>query len=189
MIERLERTRLADARAARGHAGFFAPCALCGDTWASPDRAELETFAREHVAAHGFAPGDPLVADGGEAPPPLVPDGPRRVIIESPYAGPDVVAMARNVAYARAALADSLGRGEAPMASHLLYTRALDDDDPARRAAGIAAGLAWGEVAAATVVYADLGISPGMAQGIEAARLAGRLIEERRLPAWAGRTM
>jgi hypothetical protein len=40
----------------------------------------------------------------------------RWVILESPYAG-DVEA---NVAYARAAVRDSLMRGEAPIASHLL---------------------------------------------------------------------
>ena len=45
----------------------------------------------------------------------------RFVIVESPYAG-DVAA---NVEYARAAVADCLRRGEAPFASHLLYT--LDD--------------------------------------------------------------
>jgi hypothetical protein len=41
------------------------------------------------------------------------------VIIESPYAG-EVEA---NVAYARACMRDSLGHGEAPIASHLLYTQ------------------------------------------------------------------
>ena len=47
------------------------------------------------------------------------------VILESPFAG-DVK---RNTAYARAALRDSLLRGEAPIASHLLYTQdgVLDD--------------------------------------------------------------
>lgn len=41
------------------------------------------------------------------------------VIVESPYAG-DVKT---NVAYARAAIRDCLMRGEAPYASHLLYTQ------------------------------------------------------------------
>ena len=41
----------------------------------------------------------------------------RRVIVESPYAG-DVE---RNIAYVRAAMRDCLMRGEAPLASHLLY--------------------------------------------------------------------
>lgn len=67
----------------------------------------------------------------------------RRVILESPYAG-DVGA---NLAYARAALRDSLMRGETPVASHLLYTQTgvLDDSDPAERELGISAGLAWGK--------------------------------------------
>ncbi len=103
----------------------------------------------------------------------------RRVILESPYAG-DVEA---NVEYARRCMHDSLSRGEAPIASHLLYTQPglLNDDDPAERSWGIRAGLAWGAVAEATVVYADRGISRGMAFGIEAAEKAGRPIEYRAL--------
>ena len=89
----------------------------------------------------------------------------RLVILESPYAG-DVE---RNVAYARAALKDSLSRGEAPIASHLLYTQVLDDNNPTERQQGIDAGLAWREVTEATVVYTDLGISAGMQHGINTA--------------------
>ena len=91
----------------------------------------------------------------------------RRVIIESPYAG-DVE---KNLRYLRAAMADSLSRGEAPFASHGLYTQpgVLDDTNPAERVLGIEAGFAWREVANATIVYADLGISPGMQSGIDAA--------------------
>lgn len=65
----------------------------------------------------------------------------------------------RNLTYAREALRDSLLRGEAPIASHLLYTQkgVLDDRIREERGLGIAAGLAWG-VAEMTVVYADLGI-------------------------------
>lgn len=103
----------------------------------------------------------------------------RRVIVESPYAG-DIEA---NVAYAREALRDCLKRGEAPIASHLLYTQpgVLDDGVPFERQKGIDAGLAWGVVAEATVVYTDRGISVGMAYGIEAAKSAGRPIEYRKL--------
>lgn len=63
----------------------------------------------------------------------------RLVVLESPYAG-DVE---RNVRYARAAVRDCLDRGEAPIASHLLYTQpgVLDDLVPAERAMGIEAGL------------------------------------------------
>ena len=103
----------------------------------------------------------------------------RLVIIESPYAG-DIEA---NVAYARACVRDSLGRGEAPIASHLLYTQPgiLRDDIPAERQWGIAAGLAWRNVADASVVYTDRGISAGMEHGIAAAREAGKPVEFRSL--------
>lgn len=101
----------------------------------------------------------------------------RRVIIESPYAG-DIKA---NVAYARRCVRDSLARGEAPIASHLLYTQptVLRDEVPEERQWGIDAGLAWGAVAEATVVYVDRGISRGMQYGIENAEKAGRPVELR----------
>lgn len=105
----------------------------------------------------------------------------RLVIIESPYAG-DVEA---NVAYARRCVRDSLSRGEAPIASHLLYTQpgVLDDDDPKERAWGIDAGLAWRDVAQASIVYTDRGISRGMTYGIERAEQAGVPVEYRSLEA------
>lgn len=103
----------------------------------------------------------------------------RLVIVESPYAG-DVEA---NVEYARAALRDCLLRGEAPIASHLLYTQpgVLRDEIPGERAHGIDAGLAWGRVADATVVYTDRGTSRGMEQGIARAVAEGRPVEYRTL--------
>lgn len=106
----------------------------------------------------------------------------RRVIVESPFAG-DIEA---NQAYARAALRDCLLRGEAPLASHLLYTQpgVLDDGDPEERVLGIDAGLAWGCLADATIVYADLGISRGMRYGIERAEREGRPVEYRQLAGW-----
>jgi hypothetical protein len=102
-----------------------------------------------------------------------------RVILESPYAGD----IEKNVAYARSCLRDSLIRGEAPIASHLLYTQAgvLEDSEPTQRAWGINAGLAWGVVAEKTVVYTDLGISTGMQFGIDNATAAGRPVEYRKL--------
>lgn len=103
----------------------------------------------------------------------------RLVCVESPYAG-DVAA---NLAYARDCLSDCLRRGEAPIASHLLYTQpgVLDDDVPAERALGIAAGFAWNERADATVVYVDRGVSRGMVAGVEHAHRFGRPVELRSL--------
>lgn len=110
----------------------------------------------------------------------------RRVILESPFAG----GVARNVAYARACVRDCLRRGEAPIASHLLYTQpgVLRDDVARERSLGIAAGLAWVAVADATVAYTDLGISTGMRTGIDRAEAAGRPVEYRSLKA-AGRDL
>ena len=105
----------------------------------------------------------------------------RLVVVESPYAGD----RKRNDRYLRACLLDCLRRGEAPFASHLLYTQegVLDDRDGTQRAIGIDAGLMWGAVAEATVVYTDRGISPGMRLGIAAAEGHRRPIEYRRLSA------
>ena len=96
-------------------------------------------------------------------------------IIESPYAG-DTFA---NTEYARACLLDSLNRGEAPIASHLLYTQVLDDADPAERDIGIKAGHEWLRRADLVAVYADNGISAGMMRGIKAAKLANVEVEYR----------
>lgn len=97
-----------------------------------------------------------------------------KVILESPFAG-EVEA---NIEYARKCMRDCLLRGEAPIASHLLYTQdgILDDLIPEERTLGIEAGLIWGELAEKTVVYTDRGISQGMEYGIQKAIELGRPI-------------
>lgn len=101
------------------------------------------------------------------------------VIVESPFAG-DVE---RNVAYARAAMHDCLLKGEAPYASHLLYTQpgVLDDNHPSERVMGITAGFAWRHKAAYTVFYTDLGMSKGMELALQQ---PGEKVF-RSIPAWA----
>jgi hypothetical protein len=103
----------------------------------------------------------------------------KRVVLESPYAG-DVAA---NIEYARRCIRDSLERGEAPIASHLLYTQdgILDDNNPEQRRLGIDAGHAWMPLADAVVVYTDRGISAGMAFGIGRAQAHDIPIEYRSL--------
>ena len=107
---------------------------------------------------------------------------PMLVVVESPYAG-DVE---KNVAYARAAMRDSLQRGEYPIASHLLYTQPgiLDDHNLEERKLGIEAGLAWAKHAELTVVYIDLGISRGMHAAIARSEAEHRPIEVRRIEGW-----
>lgn len=108
------------------------------------------------------------------------------VIIESPYAGD----IERNVPYARACMADSLARGEAPFASHLLYTQPgiLDDNDLTQRERGIDAGWKWGLAAADVVAfYIDLGMSTGMYRALHIYGSANDiLLEVRQLKDWAG---
>lgn len=103
----------------------------------------------------------------------------RRTIIESPYRG----AVETNVAYARACVRDSLMRGEAPIASHLLLTQAgiLDDNIPAERELGIAAGLAWQTAADVIAVYVDHGISDGMSLAVDRAKFYNIPVEYRSL--------
>jgi hypothetical protein len=119
----------------------------------------------------------------------------RLVIIEHPLAGRHGATctcvrckadVTKNLAYARACIKDCLKRGEAPFASAPLYAHpeVYDDSIPEEREAGIAAGLAWGDKADATVVYNDLGISGGMQRGIGRAIAAGRPIEHRTLGNW-----
>jgi len=89
-----------------------------------------------------------------------------------------------NVRYARAAMRDALKNfGEAPSASHLLYTQdgVLDDNIPEERSLGIDAGLAFRKAAVRSVVYLDRGISTGMTYGIKAASKDGKRIVGRYL--------
>lgn len=113
----------------------------------------------------------------------------KKVLIESPYAAQEHVSLPRDeqvrrhLLYARAALRASLVAGEAPLASHLLYTQdnVLDDEIAVERALGIEAGLVWQPYAELVAVYIDYGVSPGMRQGIAAAHEAGVPVEFRRL--------
>lgn len=121
------------------------------------------------------------------------------VIIESPFGTkPDgtrctAEEMAENQRYARACMLDSLRRGEAPFASHVLYPLVLDDATPEERRMGMEAGFAWGAAAAfissrlcntfpaAAGVYIDRGVTPGMKEGIIRHKTNGLRVEERTL--------
>jgi len=108
----------------------------------------------------------------------------RRVVVESPLAG-DIES---NKLYAIECCKDCLARGEAPYASHLFFDRPglLDDRKPEERGLGMNAGFAWGDMAEATVVYTDRGISNGMQRGIDRALEAGRHVEYREIGGGCG---
>lgn len=105
------------------------------------------------------------------------------VVIESPLNAPNRAEIEINKAYARRAMLDSLKRGEAPYASHLLFDQPglLDDLNKKERNLGMRAGFAWGERADLIAVYADLGISDGMRRGIERALEHGQQVTYRYL--------
>lgn len=112
----------------------------------------------------------------------------KRVVVETPFAHKqdDEVARDRIWKYLRAALRDCLMRGEAPFASHALYTQpgVLDDWIPEQRAHGINAGFEWGDLAEVRVVYTDLGVSGGMQKGIDRSKQQDQLVELRSIPNW-----
>jgi len=97
------------------------------------------------------------------------------VILESPYAGN----VELHLAYARRCLLDSLRRGEAPIAFHLLYTQVLDDTVPDERHLGMMAGWAWRRSAHAGVFYIDHGMSPGMRSALTMYEDEGITVESR----------
>lgn len=104
------------------------------------------------------------------------------VMLESPYAG-DVE---RNEDYARKCLLDSLRRGEAPMAGHLLYTQVLRDANSTERKLGIEAHVTWLRHSSRIVVYEDLGVSSGMQHAIDLANKLGIPVERRKLAGYNG---
>lgn len=104
----------------------------------------------------------------------------KRVILESPYRGN----RERHLKYLDRAMRHSLSLGESPLASHRLFTTALDDADEGERDLGMQAGWAWLIAAEAVVVYKDLGISDGMLEGLVRAEALGKPIEYRSIGAF-----
>jgi hypothetical protein len=101
----------------------------------------------------------------------------KRVVIESPYAG----AVEANLEYLQECIRDSLSRGEAPFASHQMYTDALDDRVLDQRVLGINAGFEWWMTAETVVFYLDHGMSVGMAMAKGRCIELGKDFEERYL--------
>lgn len=78
----------------------------------------------------------------------------------------------QNINYARLALLNALSRGEAPFASHLLYTQVWSESADLRDA-GIKAGIEAHQVCHTVALYVDLGISKGMQLAADHASLIG----------------
>lgn len=94
-----------------------------------------------------------------------------RVFVASPWRAEVAAGRAANRARALAACREAVCAGHAPFASHLLFPQFLDDADPAERAAGMRAGLAF--VAACEEVWVYGPVTEGMAAEIAEARRLG----------------
>lgn len=105
----------------------------------------------------------------------------RLVCIESPYRADTTEGVQRHYNYRQLCISDSLDRGEAPFASHQMYTDALDDDAPTERDLGIRAGYAWWKHAAAIIFYIDYGMSPGMHKALQRAKTMQMATEMRKI--------
>ncbi|MCE5314003.1 MAG: DUF4406 domain-containing protein [Armatimonadota bacterium] len=103
------------------------------------------------------------------------------VFICSRFAGNIV----RNVEIAKAMCRLAVESGLTPFAPHLLYTRFLDDTDPAQRELGISMGLRFMEACDVVWVYIGDGISEGMCREMEHARTLGKpVMIYREVPVW-----
>lgn len=107
---------------------------------------------------------------------------PKRVIIESPYRATPYYTEEQHRLYLLHCMEDSIKRGEAPFASHLLLPEILDDDCIVERSVGIRCGYAWGIHAHAIAVYQDFGLSQGMRDAIKYYNNLEKPIEWRKLP-------
>lgn len=76
----------------------------------------------------------------------------------------------QNLIYARLCLLNSLKLGEAPLASHLLYTQVYTEA-PELRAAGIKAGIQMHHRCDLVALCIDLGVSSGMRLAADNAKL------------------
>lgn len=99
------------------------------------------------------------------------------VAIESPFAGQ----VEQNTRFARLCLLDSITRGEAPFAGHLLYTQVLADASPTERELGIRSHLAYVQRSDRVVVYEDFGVSTGMQRAVDLAEELGIPVEVRQI--------
>ena len=116
-----------------------------------------------------------------------------KVVVETPYSGD----IEKNVEYLLRCMHDSyFNKNEAPIASHLLYTRLpkneikgesyqghVQDSNFSRhgRKHGIDCGFLWNQHADKIVVYTDNGITNGMKQGIKFALEYNIKLEYRKL--------
>ena len=101
----------------------------------------------------------------------------KRVYIASPCRGQREV----NIRYLKMCMLDSLARNEAPYAPHAYLPYILDDDKPKERQRGLDIGLAFLGTCQLLAIYADHGISEGMQNEMDYAKVRNIKIEIRKI--------
>ena len=101
--------------------------------------------------------------------------GMKTVFVASPFRGDED----DNYAYLTRALKDCIGKNEAPFAPHYIYPDFLDDHVDDDRDKAIEMGISWLRKCDLLAVYCDHGVSEGMKNEIENAKLFGIQVEYR----------
>ncbi len=110
------------------------------------------------------------------------------VIVESPYSSTEKYTIEQNVEYALKCMKHSYMNGEAPILTHLLYTRIptgyhVSDYDVNNTCMGREYALncahEWRKITPKTILYTDHGISQGMIRAEQEALKLGKIVEKR----------
>lgn len=89
------------------------------------------------------------------------------VALESPFRADNFDARLQHAVYLRAAMRYCFLHGAMPIATHAFYTEALNDDRPTERRLGIDTRRQFLPIINEVWVFADLGITEGMADSIK----------------------
>ena len=95
------------------------------------------------------------------------------VYICSRYAADEKRTVEQNEAAAVRYSQFAIEQGCIPLASHLLYPRILDDDDPKQRRMGLFFGQVWLDIAREIWIFSDGSLSKGMKAEYERAKQRG----------------
>ena len=88
-------------------------------------------------------------------------------IVESPFRARTAHEFKKHIQYRNRCIKFCIDGGFVPLASHMMYTKVLDDNIPAERDLGISLGYELYRVASMVFFFTDLGVSEGMQKAQE----------------------
>lgn len=103
----------------------------------------------------------------------------KKTALVTPFMMEDLSQGQMMLRYAIRAVNDSIGRSEAPLASHAFYYSLLNYNNPIERDIGLHSQMSWIVVADLIAIYIDFGITPAMEAAINVAQAKSRKIEYR----------